>query len=58
MSGRHGDNRERRKKIRDARDEGESPSAQQLTTGAPKQREHLRRSEDSEPKQETPKRGK
>lgn len=36
-----GDNRERRKKAKEARDEGKSPSAEHVTTGGSKQQEHI-----------------
>jgi hypothetical protein len=36
-----GDNRERRKKAKEARDEGKDPSAEHVTTGGSKQREHI-----------------
>jgi len=41
-----GDNRQRRKKARQARQRGKLPSELEVTTGASKQREHLRREED------------
>ncbi|MFP4623416.1 MAG: hypothetical protein ACLFRX_04485 [Gemmatimonadota bacterium] len=36
-----GDNRERRKKAKEARKEGKAPSEEHVTTGGSKQREHL-----------------
>jgi hypothetical protein len=36
-----GDNRERRKKAREARDEGNLPSEEAATSGSSKQREHV-----------------
>lgn len=36
-----GDNKERRKKAREARDKGRVPSEEASTTGSSKQREHL-----------------
>lgn len=36
-----GDNRERRKKAKEARDEGKTPSEEHVTTGGSKQREHV-----------------
>lgn len=53
-----GDNEERRKKARQAREEGKSPSAEQVTTGASKQRHHQPRSEDHDTKVERLRAGK
>lgn len=41
-----GDNRERRKRAREARLSGHTPSGEEVTLGASKQREHLGRSDD------------
>lgn len=43
-----GDNAERRRRAKDARDRGELPSAEGVTTGASKQRRHLSRQADHE----------
>jgi hypothetical protein len=60
MSGREmeGDNRYRRKKAREARRAGESPSARNATFGASKQRKHVDSQEDHATKLETIRAGK
>ena len=52
-----GDNKQRRKAAREAREEGGTPSAQGATTGASKQRHHMPRSGDPDEKLEAVQRG-
>jgi hypothetical protein len=60
MSGKkmEGDEEQRRKAARRARDRGREPSAEGKTQGASKQREHLRNKEDHREKIETIREGK
>jgi hypothetical protein len=60
MSGKQmeGDNRERRRNAREARDSGKAPSEEKVTMGSSKQRHHLPQSEDHEVRKETPSQGK
>ncbi|HEX7050389.1 MAG TPA: hypothetical protein VF188_09330 [Longimicrobiales bacterium] len=60
MSGRQmeGDNRQLRRKARRARERGRLPSEEAATTGASKQRRHMRGDEDHEEKIESIRRGK
>ncbi len=53
-----GDNRERRKKAREAREEGKRPSEEQVTHGSSKQRQHLPEDETHTEKVETIRKGK
>ncbi len=53
-----GDNAERRKKAREAREQGKTPSAERATTGASKQRKHLGDREDHVTKLRTPREAK
>jgi hypothetical protein len=53
-----GDNRERRKKAKEARDEGRLPSEDGATAGASKQREHVGDDVDHREKIETIRKGK
>jgi hypothetical protein len=60
MSGKQmeGDNRERRKKAKEARDEGKLPSEEAATAGSSKQREHVSDDVDHREKIETIRKGK
>ena len=60
MSGKQmeGDNRERRQKAREARESGDSPSAEQVTEGSSHQRHYLPRKADHEEKVDTIRKGK
>jgi hypothetical protein len=60
MSGKQmeGDNRERRRKAKEARDEGRLPSEDAATTGSSKQREHLAEDVGHREKIETLRKGK
>lgn len=60
MSGKQmeGDNRERRKKAKEARDEGKKPSEEAATTGSSQQREHVGDEVDHREKIETIRKGK
>lgn len=60
MGGRQmeGDNRQRRVKGREAHERGRKPSEEGVTTGASKQRNHLRRDEDYQDKIESIRQGK
>lgn len=60
MSGKQmeGDNRERRKKAKEAKDRGNAPSEEAATTGASKQRKHLGEDEGHREKLETIRQGK
>jgi hypothetical protein len=53
-----GDNRERRRKAREAREEGKRPSEVGATTSASQQRTHMERSDDHEEKIEKIREGK
>jgi hypothetical protein len=53
-----GDNAERRKRAREARKQGKSPSAAGVTLGASKQRETTNRKASHQERLETPQRGK
>lgn len=53
-----GDNRERRKAAKEAKDRGESPSEAKVTQGSSKQRHSLGGKADIEQRQETPTKGK
>jgi hypothetical protein len=53
-----GDNVERRKRAREAREQGSTPSEEKVTKGASKQRHHLPRSEETETKLMTKDQGK
>lgn len=60
MSGKkvEGSEEQKRARAREARDADEDPSAAGVTSGASKQRTHVRHSEDTEEKQEARARGK
>lgn len=60
MSGKQmeGDNKQRRKKAKEARDEGKAPSETGATTGASKQRKHLGEKADHREKVDTIRQGK
>ena len=53
-----GDNRQRRQRARDARERGHTPSAEEVTTGASKQREHVGHAADHAEKLTSPGKGK
>ncbi len=53
-----GHSRTRRARARDAREQGGRPSADDATTGASKQRHHLKRDQAHEEKVETVRKGK
>lgn len=53
-----GDNQQRRRRARDARNDGRSPSAEGVTTGASKQDHSLGRHDDHTEKMQAPGRGK
>ena len=53
-----GDNRERRKKAKEARERGNDPSEENVTSGASKQREHLDDNADHREKVENIRKGK
>ena len=53
-----GDNKERRKKAREAREEGKKPSEMGATQGASQQRTHMERNDDHEEKIEKIREGK
>ncbi len=60
MSGKkmEGSEEERRQKARDARERGREPSGEQSTTGASKQRHHVRQKADHDERLESRHRGK
>lgn len=53
-----GDNKERRKKAKEARDRGNSPSEENVTTGGSQQHKHLGKDADHREKIETIRQGK